>query len=435
MKKVLYILLAAIGLIVTTSCEREKLIYDLGEGSVDGITGTLDLTAFDAVPNDDVIDQDNEDKATRAVDTRNFMVEIYKVNGVEETLEHRWQYAETPEIVVLVIGDYKLKVYSHEVQVAGWEEPYYYAEETFSIEENKVTSIEDIICTLQNIKVTVAYTADLKAVMGENCQVTIAVGQGELTYDKEEKRAGYFRADSENNQLIAVFTGDIEGREEVSRIQVSNVKAGEWRKITYDIKRSEPGNENGTITPSISIDASCDIVNVDREVPVEEDVIVDPNPIEPPTPPTPPTPGPGGDGGNGDEDKELPQVTSEFIQLGVPVVITDGLQVVVDITSSDPNGLTALTVDIESPTLTPEELEAMGLASHLDLVNPGSLKDAIEGLGFPTEGNVLNQSKVTFDITEFMPLLSILGSATHNFHITATDALGTTHETLILVIQ
>ena len=123
------------------------------------------------------------------------------------------------------------------------------------------------------------------------------------------------------------------------------------------------------------------------------------------------------------------------VKLGTPVPVTEGLQVIVDITSSDKNGLTGLVVDIDSPTLTPDELAGMGLASHLDLVNPGDLKTAIEGLGFPTGSNVLNQSKVTFDISNFMPLLGLLGAGTHNFIIKATDAQGTTTETLILVTE
>ena len=103
--------------------------------------------------------------------------------------------------------------------------------------------------------------------------------------------------------------------------------------------------------------------------------------------------------------------------------------------SSDPAGLTGLTVDIDSPTLTPDELAGLGLSSHLDLVNPGNLKAPIESLGFPTEGNVLNQPKVTFNISDFMPMLGLLGAGTHNFIIKATDAQGTTTESLILVTE
>ena len=212
----------------------------------------------------------------------------------------------------------------------------------------------------------------------------------------------------------------------MNRIQVDNVKAGDWRKIHYDIKRPEPGSETGGVTPSVTLDASCETIDHEGNVTIEEEIIPDPNPVDPGTDPDPdPEPTPG----------EAPQITSETIQLGTPVTITEGLKVVVDITSSDPAGLTGLTVDIDSPTLTPEELSGMGLSAHLDLVNPGNLKEPIEGLGFPTEGNVLNQAKVTFDISEFMPLLGLLGAGTHNFIIKATDAQGTTTESLILVTE
>ena len=121
--------------------------------------------------------------------------------------------------------------------------------------------------------------------------------------------------------------------------------------------------------------------------------------------------------------------------MGTPVVITDDLQVKINVTSSDPNGLTALTVDIESPTLTPEELSGIGLSDHLDLANPGEMKPALESLGFPTADKVLNQASAPFDITNFLPMLKLLGAGTHTFVITATDAQGTTTESLILVTE
>ncbi len=424
MKKVFYIALTAIGIILSsTSCEREKLIYNLDNNETSGLTGMLDLTEFKAVPNDDVVETAEPKSLIKAVNTQNFIVKIYKVNGDNEPLMHRWEYYEIPhEIIVLPVGDYKIKVFSHEkVEAAAFNTPYYYAEKEFTIEENKVTNdLKTIVCELQNIKVTVSYTDDLKSFMGENCQVTVMIGEGKLIFGKNEEQAGYFRADNESNQLIATFSGSVEGREEVIPNQVfNNVKAGEWRNITYDIKRVEPGNETGGIILSATIESKYDVIERYESITIEEDIIVDPDPITPNPPSSP----------------DAPQITSETVQLGTPVIITDGLQVRVDITSSDANGLTGLTVDIDSPTLTSEELEGMGLSAHLDLVNPGQLKEAIESLGFPTGNNVLNQSKVTFDISDFMPLLGILGPGTHNFKITATDALGTTQQSLILVTQ
>lgn len=422
MRNILGISLAVVLAVAASSCDREKFTYDLGIETPSGKTGTLDLSTFGAIPNNDtqVIEKA---PVSRAVDTGDFTVQIYPSQGTD-TLE--WKYSEMPEIVTLNVGDYNVAVFSHRVQPAEWEHPYYYADKAFTIEENRVTQLDTVVCTLQNIKVTVTYSEDLKSFMGDDCKVTVDIGSGSLDFSQTETRAGYFRSDGESNLLIATFTGTIDGYEEVNRIQVDNVKAGDWRKIHYDIKRPEPGSETGGVTPSVTLDASCETIDHEGNVTIEEEIIPDPNPVDPGTDPDPdPEPTPG----------EAPQITSETIQLGTPVTITEGLKVVVDITSSDPAGLTGLTVDIDSPTLTPEELSGMGLSAHLDLVNPGNLKEPIEGLGFPTEGNVLNQAKVTFDISDFMPLLGLLGAGTHNFIIKATDAQGTTTESLILVTE
>ena len=403
MRNILGISLAVVLAVAAISCDREKFTYDLGTDTASGKTGQLDLSTFDAVPNNDTKVIEGT-PVSRAVDTGDFTVQIYPSQGTD-TLE--WKYSEMPEIVTLNVGNYNVAVFSHRVQPAEWERPYYYADKAFAIEENKVTQIDTVVCTLQNIKVTVTYSEDLKSFMGDDCKVTVDIGSGSLDFSQTETRAGYFRSDGESNLLIATFTGTIDGYEEVNRIQVDNVKAGDWRKIHYDIKRPEPGSETGGVTPSVTLDASCETIDHEGNV----------------TPDPDPTPG------------EAPKITSETIQLGTPVVVTAGMQVIVDITSSDPAGLTGLTVDIDSPTLTPDELAGLGLSSHLDLVNPGDLKAPIESLGFPTEGNVLNQPKVTFNISDFMPMLGLLGAGTHNFIITATDAQGTTTESLILVTE
>lgn len=425
MKKIFYIALTAVLGLAGTSCDREKLTYDSEPREISGKTGPLDLSSFDAIPNNDIKETEKK-PVSRAVGTGGFTVQIFRSDNGSETLEKKWKYSETPEIVTLNVGNYNLKVFSHEVQPSEWEKPYYYADKTFSIEENRVTQIDTLVCTLQNIKVSVSYSEDLKTLMGEDCKVSVTVGKGALDFMKEESRAGYFRADEESNLLIATFSGTIDGYEEVNRIQVDIVKAGEWRKIHYDIKRPEPGSKTGGVTPSVTLDASCEIIDHFGNVTIDEEVIEDPNPIDPGTGPDP---------GPDPQPTDAPKITSSTIKLGTPVTVTEGLQVIVDITSSDKNGLTGLVVDIESPTLTPDELAGMGLASHLDLVNPGDLKTAIEGLGFPTGSNVLNQSKVTFDISDFMPLLGLLGAGPHNFIIKATDAQGTTTETLILVTE
>ena len=54
MKKIFYIALTIVLGLAGTSCDREKLTYDSEPGEISGKTGTLDLSSFDAIPNNDI---------------------------------------------------------------------------------------------------------------------------------------------------------------------------------------------------------------------------------------------------------------------------------------------------------------------------------------------------------------------------------------------
>lgn len=97
-------------------------------------------------------------------------------------------------------------------------------------------------------------------------------------------------------------------------------------------------------------------------------------------------------------------------------------------------GIRAFIVEIISEkVLTPEVLDAVGLAPELDLINPGDYKESLNELGFPTEEAVLNQTAVSFDISPFMPLIPILGTGDSDFKLTVTDNEGQTIVASIMV--
>ena len=67
-------------------------------------------------------------------------------------------------------------------------------------------------------------------------------------------------------------------------------------------------------------------------------------------------------------------------------------------------------------------LRGVGLAATFDLAYPGDLETALkDSFGFPVGNEVIGQTDVVFDITQFVPLLNIY-QGTHQFKITATDA-------------
>lgn len=97
-------------------------------------------------------------------------------------------------------------------------------------------------------------------------------------------------------------------------------------------------------------------------------------------------------------------------------------------------GIRAFTVEIISEeVLTPEVLDAVGLAPKLDLVSPGDYKEPLEGLGFPTGEKVVGQTSVSFDISPFMPLIPLLGTGDSDFRLTVTDNEGQTTVASIMV--
>ncbi len=105
-------------------------------------------------------------------------------------------------------------------------------------------------------------------------------------------------------------------------------------------------------------------------------------------------------------------------------------EVKISVTSA--TGIVGFTVDIISETLTPSELQGLGLATHMDLVNPGEYKTPLENLQFPTGEDVAGQKNLEFDISQFMPLLKILGPGDSDFKLTVTDAGGVTVKTIML---
>lgn len=409
MKKILYSFLTIIVALVITSCEQEKLPTDTKT------TGEVDFTTL-------IVRYDASAEIMRAVDVDNFIISVYESNGTTKLAE--WSYGSMPEVFTLTAGSYLLKAESCALQNAAWDTPYYFAQKEFKVEVDKVTAIGEVVCELSNVKVTVEYSSDLLAIMGDDCKVNIALGRGSLDFTKNESRAGYFAVTEESNRMYAYFTGSVDGVVDTTYREIENVKAGEWRILKYSLKQNNTENvENGAFALSLSVDVSCSVVEQNNEIDVTEDVIDDP------------------EGGNNDNPKpddpqpvSGPVITATTFDIKEPQIISDELVIVVEVNSESP--LAGFYVDIVSATLTPDELEAVGLSSHLDLAYPGDLRPQLEGLGFPVAENVLGQNKISFDITQFAGLLAALGSGTHQFVMTATDEAGNeTIETLTLIAQ
>ena len=416
MKKILYSLFTIMASVALVACQNDKLPID------NSLTGTVDLSTMNVT-----CDYDSEILRSS---TDDFIITITEKSTNQKI--NSWSYSEMPEVCTLITGTYIIKAESCTLENEAWEKPYYVDEKEFKVEVDKVTAIGDMVCVLKNVKVTVEFSQDLLKIMGDDCVVNVNLGKGNLDFEKGELRAGYFAVEEESNILVATFRGTIDDDYDTTVSTFEDVKAGEWRILRYSLKSNNQENEeNGSFNTQLSVDASCTTVEKDVQVDVNEDVIEDPDPE-----PQPDNGGdePGDNPGDNPQPADGPVISATTFDIKEAQVITTDLIIQIVINSEQP--LAGLVVDIESNKLTPGELATIGLAEHLDLGNPGSMREALEGLGFPVAENVLGKNEVMFDITQFAGLLAALGSGTHDFILTATDEAGNeTTETLTLIAE
>ena len=334
-----------------------------------------------------------------------------------------YKYSDMPEVLTLPVGDYKVYAHHGENKPSAWEEPYYYGESEFGIDANKITDdVDPIVAKLSNIRVTIVFHPSLLGSMSDDSKVEVRVGnQGVMTFKPTEKRSAYFKYVDSSQTLAATFTGIVDGSEVVETHTHDQVAPGNHYRLTFRMHGIDD-DKPGTISGTISVDATVEQIDMNHTIDGEGENYFedDQRPVQ------------GGEDNPPVGDKTAPQISAipseanpdfDIVDLSKVNEVTDHLSCAWKVTSEAEGGVTGFTVDIKSDTLTPEELEGVGVADHLDLIEPGEFEDALKGLGFPTRIGGLSEAE--FDITGFLSLMTVLGEANHEFKMTVTDANGT----------
>lgn len=390
-----------------------------------GDEGKLDLSSVQII-NDDAEKLVKNEQSRADEPDASYIIEVYKAG--ETTPTNSWTYGTMPEIVALEKGDYRIEVESHKVAKAEWEKPYFKGSQTFSITPNQITQVEAVTCHFSSIKVTITVEDDLKALLSDDATFTvIANDEGELVYGKNETRAGYFEAVDGSNTMIVKFKGTLGNSVVEENFPFTDIEAGQYRDIVFKTKNGpQPPQPSGDVNVGgIDIDASYTDRDIDGNVTYEEEVIdgerpgkEDPkDPVGPDNPddPTPPATDP----------IKFTSTTLDLEGVNQASEFGEGLKAaVVNIHSDKP--LEHLEVTIDSETLTADVLGGVGLTSKFDLAEPGDLATGLSSIGLPIGDQVVGKNDVTFDVTQFIPLLGIYGSANHNFILVVTDAEGNT---------
>lgn len=384
------------------------------------------------------IDADGIDvRTTRAAEAN---VDDFTVlfNSDELAQPIKYRYGDMPEIVTLPAGTYTVTATYGENREADWENPYFLGtSEEFNVVPMEITSyVEPIICTLENVMVSIDFDSALRQHMSKDSYIEVKVGQSSsLKYGVEEadaKKAGYFKH-SEEKTLVAVFHGIVDGSEITETRSMKDIEKGNHYKITFKLHQGADSDFSGSVGGQLEVDATVTVVNVETNVPFIEDELLD----DSERPSESEDPGQGGeDNPQQPDDPTAPQ--PEILPQGA--VDLNGLnkldeldECVLKIYSHHDNGITALSCDIVSELLTTDVLQELGLDTHLDLVNtPESMQTGLQGLDLPY--CVKGEKQVVFNITKFITILSGMSDPgqVHQFVITVTDANGTCTKTLKL---
>ena len=394
--------------------------------SVSGLSMRVVYDETDVRP-DDTSDQTQSPQAvsgTRAEqpDVDGFIVEILDADDAQVLKK---TYAELKqqlaEPMKLPVGAYRMEVRSEEsTPDVAWEHPVYGATSSFTISKAQTTQLEEVVCTLQNIKVTVDYSSELAGMLADTSKATISLGQTSQEFLKTATRAAYFKSLDIENTLDFNFDGvfaDTDIPAQFSK-QITGVKAGQWRKISVVINYADKGTLLFQVTVDNNIIQDNSFV-VDGTDNLLEELL---------------------------EDPSAPALAWPGHDMSKPFTLTDAIfddngnciePFVFDLAS--PNGIESLRVNIGSTSSRfMASMAAIQLPETFDLCALDASSPAgiiLKGFGYPVGGELKGQQAKSFNIAGQIKALYEF-DGTHTFSFDMTDAKGvSTAAALTLVVD
>ena len=394
--------------------------------SVSGLSMRVVYDETDVRP-DDTSDQTQSPQAvsgTRAEqpDVDGFIVEILDADNAQvfkkTYAELKQQLAEPME---LPVGAYRMEVRSKEsTPDVAWEHPVYGATSSFTISKAQTTQLVEVVCTLQNIKVTVDYSSELAGMLADTSKATISLGQTSQEFLKTETRAAYFKSLDIENTLVFNFDGVFAGTDIPAQFskQITGVKAGQWRKISVVINYADKGTLLFQVTVDNNIIQDNSFV-VDGTDNLLEELL---------------------------EDPSAPALAWPGHDMSKPFTLTDAMfddngnciePFVFDLAS--PNGIESLRVNIASTSSQfMASMAAIQLPETFDLCALDASSPAgiiLKGFGYPVGGELKGQQAKSFNIAGQIKALYEF-DGTHTFSFDMTDAKGvSTAAALTLVVD
>ena len=196
--------------------------------------------------------------------------------------------AESPDYASYMAGDY----------YANWDMPVYAGSVTKNVIKATETTVNDLVCSLANIRTSVSLTPDLQSLFLPDDQateqlpaltVTLSVGENSLVYDRaaaDGEKYGYFKAVEATNTITVELKGaDNKASGDVApeyvpvkwTREITGCKAGQWRKISIHVTNASQGNiqfqmtvENWVYDQKIDVDVTNLYAFGEEVIPDEE---------------------------------------------------------------------------------------------------------------------------------------------------------------------
>lgn len=403
---------ALTALLTLGACKKDKVDYiDPNDSAKDNV-GYLLVGGMEASILEDT-ENISSPAATRAdgLDINTFDVVITNQAGDEMAA---FKYGERPsEPIALEGGVYKIAMSSAKMEGAAWETPVYAGEKEVIITRKQTTEVSDLVCKLANIKVTVAYSADLAEQLDQQyTKMTVELENSGLEYAFSETRAGYFAPVAADNTLKLTFNCRYKGetKDITMTNEIKGVKAAQWRKINVVVQHAADG------TATIGI--VCDTWTYDEEVTFDtsaslmEEIIPD--------------------------DTDAPVIVWEGHDLTQPFELTDDMfdaegnftsSINIDVTAKAAIKSLVVKVSSDNADFTAAYAEIMALEE--DLCAPTVSNTILKMMGYPTDAKDATTTRIKF-ASQAELLKSYEG--THSYEITVTDINGA-HTTATLTVQ
>ena len=411
MKKNIIIAIASAAMVLFASCQKTPISAEKGFGYLSFSEFTLGL------------DETVETKATAA--SGNYTITIIDADGGEVMRKTYEEVKNNDNKLSIPAGSYTLVASSSsdEVPAAAFEQPVYGVSKEFTIEAGMTTPIGELVCTLQQCKVTVSYSDDFLQMVTGPCSTKVTVDpemplEYVLNADKTyEQSAGYFAVTG--STMIVVFKGNINGNSAAQTITISNIAPKQWRQIKFIPKVDEEGNATFDI---VIQDLISDATLNNAADPKEEIIGEDPE-------------APKGDGGitlapdyEAGCDAEITDLENILI---VPVATRD---MAMRFRATVPNGVKKFNVLIDSDNESFLSAVDAANARELDLINPlpenGIIFDVVP---FPHGQELVGQTDIAFNLDAAQDAITIY-SGRHTFKMVIVDQTGCKNEIPVVMV-